>query len=103
MKTETWICNNNEIICRKYHTTMNKGCNAEILRCGEPDNIPELRVTRESFEKVAKVGQQNKTLPTFKQVMRCCWDIEPMDRPKFKRLVTSLENLRSEFDCDAHP
>ena len=32
------------------------------------------------------------------QVMASCWDIEPRDRPKFERLVTSLEVLRRDHD-----
>ena len=72
MKMEyEWVIENwtvdlqKQFICRKYRTTKNKQCEGEILRCGEPDNIPDFRVTRESFEKVMKVCQQKKTLSNF--------------------------------------
>ena len=32
--------------------------------------------------------------------MKGCWDIEPRDRPKFRRLVTSLESLRNDYDYE---
>merc|ERR1719348_672878 len=67
--------------------TANKPWDADILRCGEPENIPEFKVNREPFTAVVKV-------------MKSCWDIEPRDRPKFKSLVASLESLRNDYDYD---
>jgi len=62
------------------------------LRCGggdsaPPYNIPEFKVNPEPFAAVIKV-------------MKGCWDIEPRDRPKFRRLVTSLESLRNDYDYE---
>jgi len=70
-----------------YSDTLSKPWEADILRCGDPDNIPDFRVNRDNFGAVIKV-------------MRSCWDIEPRDRPKFRRLVTSLESLRNDYDYD---
>ena len=44
-----------KIICRKYRDTRNKPHEADILRCGEPENIPDFRVNEENFEAVVKV------------------------------------------------
>merc|ERR1711962_316279 len=70
-----------------YFDTGVKLWDADILRCKEPKNLPEFRVNKENFEGVMKV-------------MGSCWDIEPRDRPQFKRLVTSLEALRNDYDYD---
>lgn len=70
-----------------YSDTQSKPWDADILRCGDPDNIPDFRVNPDNFDAVIKV-------------MKSCWDIEPRDRPKFRRLVTSLESLRNDYDYD---
>jgi len=67
--------------------TANKPWEADILRCKDPENIPEFKVQKEPFAAVVKV-------------MKSCWDIDPKDRPKFRRLVTSLESLRNDYDYD---
>ena len=51
-------------ICRAYSDTRNKPWDADILRCGEPDNIPDFRVNREAFEAVIKVWW-SKENPVF--------------------------------------
>jgi len=71
----------------KYSDSRNKPWDADILRCGEPVNIPDFKVNPEPFAAVIKV-------------MKGCWDIEPRDRPKFRRLVTSLESLRNDYDYE---
>jgi len=79
-----------ETMKKEYDTYFDTGVkpwDADILRCKEPDNLPEFRVNKDNFEGVMKV-------------MGSCWDIEPRDRPKFKRLVTSLEALRNDYDYD---
>ena len=81
--------------------TANKPWEADILRCKDPDNIPEFKVQKEPFAAVVKVCQSKEPFqPQFVQVMKSCWDIDPKDRPKFRRLVTSLESLRNDYDYD---
>ena len=52
-------------IFRTYSGTRNKPLEGDILRCGQPDNIPDFRVTKQKFEAVVKVCQMNYNLPIF--------------------------------------
>ena len=44
-----------QLICRTYSDTLSKPWEADILRCGDPDNIPDFRVNRDNFGAVIKV------------------------------------------------
>ena len=44
-----------QLICRAYRDTQSKPLEGDILRCGEPDNLPDFRVNEENFEAVVKV------------------------------------------------
>ena len=50
---------------RTYSDIKKKLLEGDILRCGEPDNIPDLRVTKEEFEAVVKVCRIKDNLPIF--------------------------------------
>ena len=92
-----------QLICRKYSDSRKKPWDADILRCGEPDNIPDFKVNPEPFAaviKVCKSKEYRSAVRHLAQVMKGCWDIEPRDRPKFRRLVTSLESLRNDYDYE---
>ena len=98
-----------EIISSSYFDTGVKPWDADILRCEELKNLPELRVNQDNFDGVMKVCKRYtwkqicenaKINFSSSQAMRSCWDIEPRDRPQFKRLVTSLEALRNDYDYD---
>ena len=47
---------------------------------------------------LSRFADPNNILRYLVQVMRSCWDIEPRDRPTFRRLVASLESFRNEYD-----
>ena len=34
------------------------------------------------------------------QMMESCWDVEPKDRPKFKRLVVNIEQSVNDYDYE---
>ena len=69
-----------------------------------PDSPTTMRVNSKPFADVIKVCK-SKEYPAFRhlvQVMKSCWDIEPRDRPKFRRLVTSLESLKNDLNDFGH-
>ena len=109
MSCRNSICKHLHPLLSTYFDTGVKPWDADILRCKEPNNLPEFRVNKDNFEGVMKVCKKYIWKQICKnakidfhsaQVMGSCWDIEPRDRPQFKRLVTSLEALRNDYDYD---
>ena len=65
-KEYEWVSENlnprkHDNICRAYmEDTANKPWEADILRCKDPDNIPEFKVQKEPFAAVVKVCQSKE-------------------------------------------
>ena len=58
----------------------------------DPENNQVFEVTEEGFGLVVQVGGGRG--PTLEQVMRSCWDINPVDRSSFEILVRNHFSVR---------
>ena len=74
------------LFVRSYASTKNKPV-WDKLRCTDPELLSAFKIKNAEAEFKPVV-----------EVMKQCWDIEPKDRPKFRKIVKDLENVKSDYD-----
>ena len=87
------------LFVRSYRNTKNKPV-WDKLRCTDPEIISAFNI----IDCIHTTGL-NSLMREFKpvvDVMKQCWDIEPRDRPQFRKIVSDLEIVLGILEDPIH-